>query len=66
MTLFPEVQRRGQAEIDAVVGPDRLPTFDDRDRLPYVNAMVKEIIRWAPPVPMGAYALPAPATRVLT
>jgi cytochrome P450 len=53
MMLFPEVQARAQAEIDSVVGPERLPTLDDRDQLPYVCAMVKEVLRWAPPAPEG-------------
>ncbi|KAG1855195.1 cytochrome P450 [Suillus subalutaceus] len=42
MTLFPDVQKKAQAEIDAVVGPDRLPTFTDRDSLPYTDALVKK------------------------
>ncbi|KAG1879784.1 cytochrome P450 [Suillus subluteus] len=46
MTLFPDVQKKAQAEIDAVVGPDRLPSFADRDYLPYTEALVKEILRW--------------------
>lgn len=53
MILFPQVQRRAQEEIDTVVGKERLPTFEDRDRLPYVNALVKEVMRWWPMVPMG-------------
>ncbi|KAH9912862.1 O-methylsterigmatocystin oxidoreductase [Epithele typhae] len=46
MSLFPEVQNRAQAELDAVVGPHRLPTFEDRDKLVYVNALIKESLRW--------------------
>ncbi|KAG2070293.1 cytochrome P450 [Suillus decipiens] len=46
MTLFPDVQKKAQAEIDAVVGPDRLPSFADRDSLPYTEALVKEAMRW--------------------
>ncbi|KAG1879755.1 cytochrome P450 [Suillus subluteus] len=46
MTLFPDVQKKAQAEIDAVVGPDRLPSFADRDYLPYTEALVKEVLRW--------------------
>jgi len=46
MALYPEVQKKAQAEIDAVVGPDRLPEFEDRPSLPYINAVVKELMRW--------------------
>ncbi|KAB8261239.1 cytochrome P450 [Aspergillus pseudonomiae] len=53
MALFPEAQRKAQAEIDRVVGPDRLPSFQDRENLPYIDAMVKEILRWHPVLPMG-------------
>ena len=53
LTLFPQVQRRAQAEIDAVVGRDRLPTFDDRPRLPYIEALCKELMRWQLVTPMG-------------
>jgi len=53
MIAFPEVQRRAQAELDAVVGRDRLPTFSDAPRLPYVRAITKEILRWRPAAPLG-------------
>ena len=46
MVKYPEVQKRGQAEIDRVVGPNRLPDFADQDSLPYVAAIVKEALRW--------------------
>ncbi|KIK38430.1 hypothetical protein CY34DRAFT_809316, partial [Suillus luteus UH-Slu-Lm8-n1] len=46
MTLFPDVQKKAQAEIDAVVGTDRLPAFADRNSLPYIEALVTEILRW--------------------
>ncbi|KAF3086190.1 hypothetical protein TWF569_003568 [Orbilia oligospora] len=46
MILYPEVQRKAQEEIDRVVGSDRLPGFEDRERLPYINAIIKEILRW--------------------
>ncbi|KAG2133604.1 cytochrome P450 [Suillus bovinus] len=51
MTLFPDVQKKAQAEIDAVVGTDRLPSFADRDSLPYIEALVKESLRWHVVVP---------------
>ena len=46
MILNPDVAKKAQAEIDAVVGQDRLPSFADRERLPYINALVLEVIRW--------------------
>ena len=53
MVLFPEVQKKAQAEIDAVVGPNRLPDFEDRPFLPYVNAIIKESMRWQLVAPLG-------------
>ncbi|PIL22661.1 cytochrome P450 [Ganoderma sinense ZZ0214-1] len=53
MSLFPEVQRAAQAELDAVVGPDRLPELADREALPYVNSVVKELLRWHSSAPLG-------------
>lgn len=55
MTLFPDVQRRAQEEIDRVVGSKRLPEFSDQENLPYITAIVKEILRWAPPFPLGEH-----------
>lgn len=51
--LFPEVVERAHDEIDRVVGSNRLPTFDDRKNLPYVDAIIKEAWRWNPVGPMG-------------
>jgi hypothetical protein len=53
MILYPEVQRKAQQELDTVVGSGRLPQFDDRDRLPYINAIVKEVLRWHPVAPLA-------------
>ena len=53
MVAFPEVQRRAQAELDTVVGRDRLPTFADAPHLPYISAVIKEVLRWRPAVPLG-------------
>lgn len=46
MVQFPEAQKKAQCELDMVIGPDRLPEFADRDALPYVRALVKEVMRW--------------------
>ncbi|KAF7371338.1 Cytochrome P450 [Mycena sanguinolenta] len=53
MSLYPEVQAAAQKEIDTVVGNDRLPVMSDRERLPYVNALCKEILRYHVAVPTG-------------
>jgi cytochrome P450 len=52
MLLYPEVQAKAHQEIDTVIG-NRLPTMEDRAQLPYLNAVWKETLRWAPPVPLG-------------
>lgn len=45
MMLFPNVQQKAQAELDAVVGPDRLPVIEDFGSLPYIRQVVKEALR---------------------
>ena len=52
MVLNPEVVRKAQEELDRVVGKDRLPDFSDREDLVYIDAVVKELLRWAPPLPI--------------
>ncbi|EIM79508.1 cytochrome P450 [Stereum hirsutum FP-91666 SS1] len=46
MVLYPDVQRKAQAEVDAIVGSGRLPTFSGRTHLPYTVCLMKEVIRW--------------------
>ncbi|KAI0050756.1 cytochrome P450 [Auriscalpium vulgare] len=53
MTIYPNVQRKAQAEIDTVVGGDRLPSFSDRGSLLYVDAVVSEVFRWGALAPLG-------------
>ncbi|KAK0231772.1 cytochrome P450 [Armillaria nabsnona] len=53
MVLHPEVQEKAQAQIDAVVGSERLPTIEDRESLPYIDHILQETMRWNPVVPMG-------------
>ncbi|KAF8487323.1 cytochrome P450 [Russula ochroleuca] len=53
MLAYPETQVRAYAELDAVVGRARLPTFADYPHLPYIRAMVKEVLRWRPVGPIG-------------
>ncbi|EIN03788.1 cytochrome P450 [Punctularia strigosozonata HHB-11173 SS5] len=53
MTLHPSAQATAQAELDRVVGPDRLPTLADRPMLPYVDALAREVLRRYPAIPQG-------------
>ncbi|PCH38751.1 cytochrome P450 [Wolfiporia cocos MD-104 SS10] len=53
LLLHPAVLRKAQEEIDRVIGTTRLPDFDDRPSLPYIECIVQEIYRWNPPAPLG-------------
>jgi len=53
MILYPEVQAKAQAELDTVVGNQRLPSTDDRAHLPYLNAILLELYRWHIVLPTG-------------
>ena len=53
MVRHPEVQKKAQAELEKVVGSQRLPDFADRDALPYVNVILKELARWHVVAPTG-------------
>jgi len=76
MVRNPKVFKKAQDELDRVVGKDRLPDFSDKDNLPYINAIIKEVLRWAPPLPISlpkrvtqddvyrGYLIPAGATVV--
>ncbi|XP_036922398.1 cytochrome P450 1B1 [Sturnira hondurensis] len=49
---YPDVQARVQAELDQVVGRDRLPCLEDQPRLPYVMAFLYEAMRFSSFVPV--------------
>ncbi|KAH6899211.1 cytochrome P450 98A3 [Coprinopsis sp. MPI-PUGE-AT-0042] len=53
LAMYPEAQRRAQDEIDSIIGPNRLPAFDDYERLPYLQAIVREVIRLWPVAPLA-------------
>lgn len=57
MTLYPEVYKRLQEEVDRVVGHGRLPSYSDRPNLPYVNAVLKETLRWETVLPTSLSTL---------
>ncbi|EKM59174.1 uncharacterized protein PHACADRAFT_249435 [Phanerochaete carnosa HHB-10118-sp] len=53
MLKFPNVQSTAQAELDRVIDSGRLPTFEERDSLPYVTAVMKETLRWHQVTPLA-------------
>lgn len=60
MARHPEIVKRAQEEIDRVIGTDRLPTYEDRPNLPYLECIMKEVFRFNPAVPIG---IPHQSTR---
>jgi len=53
MVLYPDVQARARAELNQVVKHDKIPSLHDRDSLPYLEAVLREVLRWSPVVPLG-------------
>ena len=47
MILYPHEFKKAQQEIDKVIGRNRLPNLDDRPSLPYLECVLKEVLRWA-------------------
>jgi len=54
MCHYPQYLEMLQEELDRVCG-DRMPTNADKPQLPFLRAIIKECIRWRPPVPTGQY-----------
>ena len=52
MVVNPAVQEKEQAQIDAIVGQDRLPTMEDRPLLPFIDVIFREILRYSPVGPL--------------
>ncbi|GJE84150.1 cytochrome P450 [Phanerochaete sordida] len=53
MMMYPDIQRTAQAQLDRVVGPNRLPSIEEKDSLPYVTAVLMEALRWRPVIPLA-------------
>ncbi|KAH7320422.1 cytochrome P450 [Rhizoctonia solani] len=53
MVMHPEVQAKAQAEIDSVLRGTRLPEISDRESMPYMGRIIKEVFRWKHTVPLG-------------
>jgi len=53
MMVYPDAQKKGQEAIDNLLHGERLPQFSDRPMLPFLEALIKEVLRWRPAVPLG-------------
>jgi cytochrome P450 len=53
MVAHPKFQKRAHAELDEVVGRSRTPNFSDAPNLPYIQAIIKEVLRWRASLPLG-------------
>ncbi|RDB19701.1 hypothetical protein Hypma_013169 [Hypsizygus marmoreus] len=53
MALNPDRQKLAQAEINKIIGTERLPGISDRPNLPYIEATIKEVMRWHPVLPLS-------------
>ncbi|KAI9709922.1 MAG: hypothetical protein M1820_003000 [Bogoriella megaspora] len=53
LITHPHTLKEAQRELDEVVGSDRSPTFADEPNLPYIRALVKEVLRWRPVAVLG-------------
>ncbi|XP_072836625.2 cytochrome P450 2J6 [Pogona vitticeps] len=53
MMAYPEIQEKCQQEMDAVLGNNACLKYEDRERLPYTNAVIHEILRFSSVVALG-------------
>lgn len=51
--LYPDAVKKAHEELDSVIGSERLPSFEDMERLPYVSAFIVELLRWKPISPIA-------------
>ncbi|THH18293.1 hypothetical protein EW146_g2666 [Bondarzewia mesenterica] len=54
MTIQPEVQLKAQAELDRILGHDRLPQFEDRSSPPFIDCILWKCLRWNPVTPLAS------------
>lgn len=53
LVTHPAALKAAHDELDAVIGSSRSPTFEDESSLPYIRALVKEVLRWRPVAVLG-------------
>lgn len=54
MTLHPDIQQKAQQQVEETIG-DRLPVPEDYTSMPYISALIKEVMRWGTVVPLGPH-----------
>ncbi|KAJ3474622.1 hypothetical protein NLI96_g12355 [Meripilus lineatus] len=67
MVLYPEAQHKAHRELDSVLGHGQLPTFGDRDSLPFLECLVQEVLSrtfWYSQSLFASYIDPALTTRL--
>ncbi|XP_036624011.1 cytochrome P450 2J2-like [Trichosurus vulpecula] len=64
MTHHRDVQEKVQKELDAVLAPSQVISFEDRKRLPYTNAVLHEVQRFCSVISVGAVRKCVTATTV--
>ncbi|XP_072889637.1 cytochrome P450 2B4-like [Hemitrygon akajei] len=65
MMAYPDIQERCQKEIDEVIGRSRTPSLEDRARMPFVNAVIHEIQRFASVLPFSVMHTTTQDTRFM-
>ncbi|KAL0569906.1 hypothetical protein V5O48_012052 [Marasmius crinis-equi] len=53
IAMHPDVQAKARNELELVVGKGRVPGYEERPNLPYIEAIIREVFRWVPPVPLS-------------
>uniref|UniRef100_A0A3P8XU91 Vitamin D 25-hydroxylase n=1 Tax=Esox lucius TaxID=8010 RepID=A0A3P8XU91_ESOLU len=55
MALYPNIQEKVHKEIDSVLGNGKPPSMEDKQRMPYVEAVLHEVLRFCNIVPLGIF-----------
>ncbi|KAF5376176.1 hypothetical protein D9757_009334 [Collybiopsis confluens] len=55
IALYPDIQTKARTAITSVIGQDRLPEFSDYGKIPYLDALISEVLRWNPLAPLGVF-----------
>lgn len=53
MVKYPAVQAKAQTHLEQVLGSNQLPSYDDEPSLPYITAIMLEVLRWQPVLPLS-------------